>query len=176
VEIAVSILSGLSWWLVIMALVTASGPLGLSAFLPDRQTTFVNRAETKRIHMTPVLPVTDTWPAADFSLERVISETEEAGPVNLRRYTVKLLSRYQYISGKSNDIWCKSLLITGRSETEFHMLNNPDHAARVLSTINPTAVMLGLNDNIERDADDAKRVLTEWFQQRWPEKTQWERA
>jgi hypothetical protein len=56
------------------------------------------------------------------------------------------------------------------------MLNNPDHAARVLSTINPTAVMLGLNDNIERDADDAKRVLTEWFQQRWPEKTQWERA
>jgi 3-O-alpha-D-mannopyranosyl-alpha-D-mannopyranose xylosylphosphotransferase len=87
-----------------MALVTASGPLGLSAFLPDRQTTFVNRAETKRIHMTPVLPVTDTWQAADFSLERVISETEEAGPVNLRRYTVKLLSRYQYISGKSNDI------------------------------------------------------------------------
>jgi 3-O-alpha-D-mannopyranosyl-alpha-D-mannopyranose xylosylphosphotransferase len=159
-----------------MALITASGPLGLSAFLPDRQSTFVNRAGTKRIHMTPVLPVTDTWQAADFSLERVMSETERAGPVDLRRYTVRLLSRYQYVSGKYNDTWCRSVLMTGRSQTEFHMLVNPDHAARALSTINPKAVMLGLNDNIERDADDAKRVLTEWFQQRWPVKTQWERA
>lgn len=158
-----------------MALVTASGPLGLSAFLPDPRTTFVNRPSTKRLHMTPVLPVTDIWQAGDFTLNGVMGDTEKPGPVDVRLYTVKLLSRYQYVSGESCETRCGSLLTTGRSETEFHMINNPDHAARALGAIDPKAVMLGLNDNIERDGDETKSVMTDWFQQRWPERTTWER-
>jgi 3-O-alpha-D-mannopyranosyl-alpha-D-mannopyranose xylosylphosphotransferase len=51
--------------------------------------------------MTPVLPLTDTWQAADFSLANVIGDTEEPGSINLRQYTVKLLTRYLYVSGES---------------------------------------------------------------------------
>jgi 3-O-alpha-D-mannopyranosyl-alpha-D-mannopyranose xylosylphosphotransferase len=84
-----------------MALVTASGPAGLSAFMPAPHAKFNNRAGPKRVHMTPVLPVTDTWQAADFSLTSVIGESEAPGSVNLRQYTVKLLARYLYVSGES---------------------------------------------------------------------------
>jgi len=83
-----------------MALVTASGPSGLSAFVPDRQSTFNNQAISKRVHMTPVLPITDTWQAADFTLQNVIGETENTGRVNLRQYAVRLLTRYLYVSGE----------------------------------------------------------------------------
>jgi 3-O-alpha-D-mannopyranosyl-alpha-D-mannopyranose xylosylphosphotransferase len=84
-----------------MALVTASGPTGLSAFMPAPHAKLINRAGSKRVHMTPVLPVTDTWQAADFSLASVIGETEAPGSVNLRQYTVRLLARYLYVSGES---------------------------------------------------------------------------
>lgn len=50
--------------------------------------------------MTPVLPITDTWQAADFTLQNVIGETENTGRVNLRQYAVRLLTRYLYVSGE----------------------------------------------------------------------------
>jgi hypothetical protein len=65
--------------------------------------------------------------------------------------------------------------MTGLSKTEFHMINNPDHAARALSSLDPEAAMLGLNDNIERDGHETKQVITDWFQKRWPQRTKWER-
>jgi len=65
--------------------------------------------------------------------------------------------------------------MTGHSKTEFHMINNPDHAARALDALDPEAAMLGLNDNIERDGHETKQVMTDWFQKRWPEGTMWER-
>jgi len=55
------------------------------------------------------------------------------------------------------------------------MINNPEHAARALSALDPEAAMLGLNDNIERDGHETKQVMTDWFQNRWPDKTKWER-
>jgi hypothetical protein len=84
-----------------MALVTASGSTGLSAFMPAPHAKFNNRPGSKRVHITPVLPVTDTWQAADFSLASVIGESEAPGPVSLRQYTVRLLARYLYVSGES---------------------------------------------------------------------------
>lgn len=84
-----------------MALVTVSGPTGLAAFMPAPHAKFNNRAGSKRVHMTPVLPITDTWQAADFSLASIIGETEAPGSVHLRQYTVKLLARYLYVSGES---------------------------------------------------------------------------
>jgi hypothetical protein len=95
---------GLADRLVIMALVTASGSTGLSTFVPALHAKFRNRAGSKRVHMTPVLPVTDTWQAADFSLASVIGETEAPGSIHLRQYTVKLLARYLYVSGESSSL------------------------------------------------------------------------
>lgn len=88
---------------VIMALVTASGPLGLSAFMPDAKTVFQNKATNIPKHRTPLLPITDTWQAADFTLQAVIQDTVLPGvSVDLRRYTSQLLARYLYTSGESN--------------------------------------------------------------------------
>jgi len=87
-----------------MALVTASGPLGLSAFLPPKGTSYINRPPQgawPKYLPPPHLPLTSTWHEADFSLENVLSVTalpdEE---VDLRQYTMRLLSRYQYLSGE----------------------------------------------------------------------------
>lgn len=55
------------------------------------------------------------------------------------------------------------------------MIKNPSDASRALSGLDPEAAMLGLNDNIERDGQETKEVMTNWFQRRWPERTKWER-
>lgn len=90
----------------IKALVTASGPLGLSAFLPPHGTTFLNapleegKAYPKFLP-PPHLPLTPTWHEADFSLEAIMQTTalpEES--VDMRVYSMKLLSRYLYLSGE----------------------------------------------------------------------------
>jgi 3-O-alpha-D-mannopyranosyl-alpha-D-mannopyranose xylosylphosphotransferase len=89
-----------------MALVTASGPLGLSAFFPPKEAVFVNAPLTTgtiypRYMPPPHLPLTPTWHEADFSLDSVMLITalpDES--VNLREYTMKLLSRYLYLSGE----------------------------------------------------------------------------
>lgn len=89
---------------VITALVTASGPLGLSAFFPPRGVTFANEAQGlfPKYLPPPHLPLTPTWAEADFSLQNVLSTTALPNEVvDLRLYTMKLVSRYQYLSGES---------------------------------------------------------------------------
>ncbi|KAK8847626.1 hypothetical protein IAR55_005485 [Kwoniella newhampshirensis] len=153
----------------IMALVTASGPLGLSAFFPAKGTTYKTAPlpEGRRYPKylpPPHLPLTPTWHEADFSLANVMSNTalpDEA--VNLREYTMKLLSRYQYLSAKS--------------VSHFHMLKSAEHAHRVFKMIqdNPKVSILGLNDDIEEDYEEVKGIMEEWFELRWPRKAVWER-
>jgi 3-O-alpha-D-mannopyranosyl-alpha-D-mannopyranose xylosylphosphotransferase len=89
---------------VITALVTASGPLGLSAFLPPKGTTQTNTADIPypRYLPPPHLPLTSTWHEANFSLDSVLATTTLPNErVDLRQYAMKLLSRYQYLSGES---------------------------------------------------------------------------
>lgn len=91
---------------VIMALVTASGPLGLSAFFPEKDNVYINGPlavgrKFPRYLPPPHLPLTSTWQEADFSLENVMASTALPGEqVNLREYCMKLLSRYLYLSGR----------------------------------------------------------------------------
>ncbi|OCF33813.1 hypothetical protein I316_04525 [Kwoniella heveanensis BCC8398] len=153
----------------IMALVTASGPLGLSAFFPAKGTTFETAAlapgkKYPKYLPPPHLPLSPTWHEADFSLESVMAVTalpEEV--VDLREYTMKLLSRYQYLSAKS--------------VSHFHMLKSAEHAHRVFKMIqdNQHVSILGLNDDIEQDYEDVKSIMGEWFEMRWPRKAVWER-
>jgi 3-O-alpha-D-mannopyranosyl-alpha-D-mannopyranose xylosylphosphotransferase len=86
-----------------MALVTASGMLGLSAVFPPASTTFTNPSSEGPEHLLPPphLPLTPTWEETDFSLENVMSTTAFPGQeINLREYCMKLMSRYLYISGE----------------------------------------------------------------------------
>jgi hypothetical protein len=57
------------------------------------------------------------------------------------------------------------------------MIDNPEHATRAFAEIDADseAAMLGLNDNIQRDATRTGQVMTAWFQRRWPDAVWWER-
>ncbi|WWC68199.1 uncharacterized protein I206_102122 [Kwoniella pini CBS 10737] len=163
----------------IMALVTASGPLGLSAFFPPKGTNFENQEgednknkydnkhnnkHYSRYLPPPHLPLTPTWHEADFSLETIMSITSLPGEfVDLREFTMKLLSRYQYLSAKS--------------VSHFHMLKSEEHANRVFKMIqeNSKVSILGLNDDIEENYEKVKEIMQNWFELRWPKKAVWER-
>lgn len=92
---------------VIMALVTASGTLGLNAFFPPKETTITapelgpGDAYPKYLP-PPHLPLTPTWHEADYSLSNILSTTALPGEqVDIRQYCMRLLSRYLYLDGES---------------------------------------------------------------------------
>ena len=103
---------------VINALVTASGPLGLSALFPDAEAIYEVPSDRGHVYEDgtappPHLPITPTWQEADFSLESVLGNAAKPSEkVGLRLWCMKLLSRYLFISGEyrancpalSNDI------------------------------------------------------------------------
>jgi hypothetical protein len=137
VAIAVSVLFGvgctadladsLLLYLVLTALVTSSGPLGLSAIFPPAEMIYKTRADDEHLRKInylapPHLPLTATWQEADFSLESVLSESTLPGePVKLRRWSMQLLSRYLYMSGKT--------------PSHFHMARNPEHVQGVFKMV-----------------------------------------
>lgn len=95
----------------ITALVSASGERGLHAFLPDEDVIYTpptDGGEGVWETTEPVLPMTKTWQEAKFGLEEVIrrgsdvwyGETSESEGVNLRKWSIKLLTRYHYAMGK----------------------------------------------------------------------------
>lgn len=151
-----------------MTLVTASGPLGLSAVFPPREATFKNDVDADADGIDyispPHLPLTSTWQEADFSLGNVLRETSlPRQEVNLREWSMQLLSRYLYVSGKSN--------------SHFHMAKSPRHVQNVFHMIdgNKDVALLGFNDDIEEDYEETRALMLKWFQSRWPRKMIWER-
>lgn len=88
---------------VLMALVTASGPLGLKEVFPSPEATYTipKTAPAPPYVAPPHLPMTPTWEEADFSLPRAVGKTALPGDtVPLREWTMHLLSRYLYTYGE----------------------------------------------------------------------------
>jgi 3-O-alpha-D-mannopyranosyl-alpha-D-mannopyranose xylosylphosphotransferase len=96
----------------IMALVSASGDRGLHAILPDEEAVYhppMGAGEGVWNTTEPVLPMTKTWDEADFGLEDVVrmgsdvwgDEEPSSMGVNLRKWCLKLLTRYHYAMGMS---------------------------------------------------------------------------
>lgn len=90
---------------------------------------------------------------------------------------MKLLSRYQYLSGEYQ-VPQTTLLNAGKSNSHFHMLFDPTHAREVFGALDadPTVSILGLNDDIDSDYEGVKGIMNEWFERRWPKKLAWERG
>lgn len=65
-----------------------------------------------------------------------------------------------------------------QSPSHFHMLRTAAHARDVFRQLDnsPDVSILGLNDDIDDDYDQAKEVMLEWFEKRWPNKAVWERG
>lgn len=95
----------------ITALVSASGERGLHAFLPEEDAMYyppVGASEGVWDTTEPVLPLTKTWQEADFDLKDVIrpgsdvwygEEASESQGISLRKWSIKLLTRYHYAMG-----------------------------------------------------------------------------
>lgn len=95
----------------VKALVTASGARGLEAVLPRRDQTVIpeNRGRARWERSEPMLPLTDSWEAGNFSVYSLVrsgqdqwagTATSTDGSVNLRQWSIKLLSRYAYVLGE----------------------------------------------------------------------------
>jgi 3-O-alpha-D-mannopyranosyl-alpha-D-mannopyranose xylosylphosphotransferase len=96
----------------ITALVSASGDRGLHTILPDEEAVYhppAGAGEGVWDTTEPVLPMTKTWEEASFGLEDVIrtgsdvwgDEEVSSTGVNLRKWCLKLLTRYNYAMGTS---------------------------------------------------------------------------
>ena len=82
---------------VINALVNKSGKSGLSAFFPDKD--LVVRNATVNLEVAH-LPLTPNWRATDFSLESITQGDDAPFDLDLRMWSMKMLSRYLYVTGK----------------------------------------------------------------------------
>ena len=97
----------------IIGLVSASGPRGLSAILPTEDQTYrPDEMREKQMwdRSEPMLPLVQTWREGNFSAANVVragqdvwegSKLREHRLVGLREWCVKLLSRYIYSLGTS---------------------------------------------------------------------------
>lgn len=95
-----------------MALVSASGERGLHTLLPDEDAMYyppMGAGEGVWDTTEPVLPLTKTWQEASFGLEDVVrrgsdvwddAEVSEGQGVSLRKWSIKLLTRYHYAMGE----------------------------------------------------------------------------
>lgn len=103
----------LAWYIVVRALVIASGKKGLDAFLPDpkRNVEFAKISPVAD-ERDPFLPLDSTWSQIDFSLDKVLapwavnahptsSERQKSskGTVNVREWTMRAMARYRFVLG-----------------------------------------------------------------------------
>jgi len=109
----------------VKALVTASGERGLSAVLPHHDQAIVpeRRNRTRWERSEPILPLTDTWEAGNFSVYSLVRSGQDRwagtkpstdGSVNLRQWSIKLLSRYAYVLGESVSVGSATWLAARR--------------------------------------------------------------
>ncbi len=97
-------------YLVIQALVVASGSSGLRAFLPRANITLPIRVVEKNaapqregVEEDPHLPLESTWQDLDFSLATVLAPwvrlLNNRQGVNLRIWVMRALDRYRFVLG-----------------------------------------------------------------------------
>ncbi|CDZ96700.1 hypothetical protein [Phaffia rhodozyma] len=151
---------------ILSALVRDSGPKGIASILPDRNATFIPTQILKK-EIQPHMPLTKEWRPTDFSREAVITGTVEDEPVNLRKWALRLIARYQYS--------------TGENEFEFSMIHNPDDlkATNDRLTHNKGISSFVLNDDLEGPPDvlDVSiRLIRSFLENRWHLKAWWERS
>ncbi|KAF9517786.1 hypothetical protein BS47DRAFT_1325910 [Hydnum rufescens UP504] len=161
---------------IITALVTASGRLGLSAFLPSPNRTFQakpgdSQDRREKPIPIPILPLTPTWWKTDFSLDSVLSpyasNATPSTPIDLRAWVVQVLQRYRFVIGETPAM--------------FALLSNPQQAQQLLGrigssdSIRPREALLCINDDIQKDHDTVAKLLMEFMRNQWPTPSPWEK-
>ncbi|KAH9933272.1 hypothetical protein B0H21DRAFT_780951 [Amylocystis lapponica] len=146
---------------VILALVKASGHLGLSAFLPSAARSLPSLAGTVPgpSHDTPHLPVIGDWEDGVFSLEDVIGNVD----LSVREWTLQLLQRYRFVIGSTPSL--------------FERISSPRQTSIVLTRIerNTDAAMVCINDDVARANDQVTVLFKMWQDRIWSQPAAWER-
>ncbi|WVQ75949.1 hypothetical protein IAR50_005584 [Cryptococcus sp. DSM 104548] len=162
------------------ALVAASGKRGLSAVIPDDDQIFYPAEETdeKRWRRSePMLPLVGKWPEGNFTVAANVKAGQDVwegiepradGGVSLKAWTIKLLSRYNYVYGATPARFSPVNTVYALSKA----LDQVDHT--------PELAMLCVNDDqSDRSSDQARHVFGAWMEKRWGgdiKRVDWERA
>ncbi|EIW71167.1 hypothetical protein TREMEDRAFT_67606 [Tremella mesenterica DSM 1558] len=139
------------------ALIAASGETGLEAFLPSPKSQFSPSED-------PMLPLTTSWEKTDFSLKNVVRQGQDVwtgerkvkGKVSLRRWSIKLLSRYSYVYATT--------------PSRFSQIHSVRQLQASLASIDshPELAMACLNDDQpDKAVGDVRGVFGEWMFGRW---------
>ncbi|ODN79595.1 hypothetical protein L202_03542 [Cryptococcus amylolentus CBS 6039] len=162
------------------ALVSASGKRGLSAIIPDERQIFYpaeEKEEGRWRRSEPMLPLVDKWLEADFTVAANVkagqdvweeSESRADGGVSLKAWTIKLLSRYNYVYGST--------------PARFSPVSTVYALTKALEQVDstPELAMLCVNDDqSDRSSDQARHKFGAWMEKRWGgeiEGVDWERT
>jgi hypothetical protein len=101
---------------VLAAVVSKSGPAGLSALLPDDGAHFNLPAEVAQAlphtgspqDQQPHMPLTADWTTTSFALADVIADknpSDPTRPIHLRTYALRLIARYQFVNSGTNALF-----------------------------------------------------------------------
>jgi len=147
---------------IINALLRASGPVGLSAFLPPSERVYPPAgAQNPPIPIpddTPVLlPPTKSWQTTDFTLHSCLRAW---GPVHVREWVLKAMARYKYVIG---DTPYKFVQMKRRLQTEAE-----------LKHLGTEIALLAVNDDVTTTPDLIGPILTKWMANRWKIRAEWE--
>ncbi|WVQ98135.1 hypothetical protein IAU59_005257 [Kwoniella sp. CBS 9459] len=169
---------------IINALVRKSGERGLDAFLPLAEQVFYPIAMENTTSTTgwkrsePILPMVNDWRIADFSLRANVrlgqdvwagAERRDDGGVELRRWCIKLLSRYNYVYGGTASFFSPIHTSSQFLDTLERVDNSPDLA---LFCINDDLV-----DSTSPRALQARAKFGEWMEGRFGDfEASWERS
>ncbi|KAI0823219.1 hypothetical protein BC628DRAFT_1325337 [Trametes gibbosa] len=144
----------------ILALVKASGPLGLSAFLPsgERRATVEDPTPSPEGYI-PHLPLVKDWHEGRFALRDVM---KEAHTMNIREWSLMLLQRYRYVIGET--------------PSAFERLLSYPQVRSMLSDIDtkPDLALLCINDDLGREDAQVATTFYNWQENRWPYAAAWE--
>lgn len=97
------------------AVVSKSGGYGLSALLPANDTAYVIPSHAVLAQpagapsdLQPHMPLTAEWTQTSFGLADVLAgsrPSDSAAPVDLRKWALRLIARYQYVDASTNALF-----------------------------------------------------------------------
>ncbi|KAH9916760.1 uncharacterized protein BXZ73DRAFT_53589 [Epithele typhae] len=144
---------------IITALVRASGPLGLSAFLPDETRRTEATGEPADESWVPHLPLVEKWQDGRYALRDVM---RAAPDTSVREWAMRLMQRYRYIIAGTWSAF-ERMESLGQTRTMLARLDKQEGLT-----------MVCINDDLNRQNEEVTRYFRGWQQKHWPRAASWE--
>ncbi|WWC68006.1 uncharacterized protein I206_101925 [Kwoniella pini CBS 10737] len=148
----------------IHALINESGERGIEAFLPSPEQIFKptnNQINHEWTSLEPILPLTNSWEKSNFSIENNVLENQDIwsgslkrkdGNIELRRWVIKLLSRYNYVFGSTPSMF-----------SPIHNYGQLDFVLGTVERSNDLAMFCINDDQYDGSNEKVKRLFGTWM-------------